>query len=55
MTLTDIESHANNLKQELQVKLSDIKRLTERLDYLERDVQQVKTFNLIRNSHFCVV
>jgi polyhydroxyalkanoate synthesis regulator phasin len=41
MTLNDIESHANNLRQELQVKSSDIKRLTERIDYLERDLHQV--------------
>ncbi len=41
MTLTDLESHINNLKQELQAKSSDGKRLTERIDYLEQDLQQV--------------
>ncbi|CAF3816066.1 unnamed protein product [Rotaria magnacalcarata] len=40
ITLADMESQANNLKQELQIKVADIKRLTERLDYLERDLQQ---------------
>lgn len=43
MTLVDLETLANNLNQELQMKSSDNKRLTERIDYLERDVQQVKT------------
>ncbi len=42
MILTDVESQANNLKQELQMKSSDINRLTERIDYLERDLQQVR-------------
>lgn len=41
MTLVDLESLANNLKQELQLKSSDNKRLLERIDYLERDLQQV--------------
>jgi len=45
MILTDVESQANNLKQELQMKSSDIKRLTERIDYLERDLQQVREKN----------
>ncbi|UJR35224.1 hypothetical protein I4U23_027990 [Adineta vaga] len=40
MTLADIESHTNDLKQELQNKSADIKRLTERIDYLERDVHR---------------
>lgn len=43
MTLVDLETLANNLNQELQMKSSDNKRLTERIDYLERDLQQVKT------------
>ena len=42
MTLVDLETLANNLNQELQMKSSDNKRLTERIDYLERDLQQVK-------------
>jgi polyhydroxyalkanoate synthesis regulator phasin len=42
MTLTDMETQANNLIQELQIKSNDIKRLTERIDYLERDLQQVE-------------
>jgi polyhydroxyalkanoate synthesis regulator phasin len=45
MILTDVESQANNLKQELQMKSSDINRLTERIDYLERDLQQVREKN----------
>ncbi|CAF3705141.1 unnamed protein product [Rotaria socialis] len=40
ITLADMESQANNLKQELQIKVADIKRLAERIDYLERDLQQ---------------
>jgi polyhydroxyalkanoate synthesis regulator phasin len=44
MILSDFESQANNLKQELHIKSSDIKRLTERIDYLERDLQQVRSF-----------
>jgi hypothetical protein len=51
MTLTDIESHANNLRQELQIKSNDIKRLTERIDYLERDLQQVREY-FIFNEYF---
>ena len=43
MTLTDMETQANNLIQELQIKSSDIRRLTERIDFLERDLQQVNT------------
>jgi hypothetical protein len=39
--LTDLESQAHSLKQELQIKSADVKRLTERIDYLERDVQHV--------------
>ena len=41
MTLADVESQIGNLKQELQIKSSDTKRLTERIDYLERELQQV--------------
>jgi len=41
MILTDVESQVNNLKQELHIKSSDIKHLTERIDYLERDLQKV--------------
>jgi polyhydroxyalkanoate synthesis regulator phasin len=50
--LADIESQANNLKQELQIKSSDIQRLTERIDYLERDLHQVrkKKMNFKYNS-----
>ncbi len=36
-----MESQAANLRQELQIKSSDMKRLTERIDYLERELQQV--------------
>ncbi|CAF5138800.1 unnamed protein product, partial [Rotaria sp. Silwood1] len=39
-TLDDLETQANNLKQELQIKTADIKRLTAHIDYLERDLQQ---------------
>jgi polyhydroxyalkanoate synthesis regulator phasin len=42
MTLTDMETQANNLIQELQIKSTDMKRLAERIDYLERDLQQVE-------------
>ncbi len=42
LTLADIESQAANLQQELQIKSADMKRLTERIDYLERELQQVK-------------
>lgn len=54
MTLVDLETLANNLNQELQMKSSDNKRLTERIDYLERDLQQVKQTNLHFSSdlHF---
>lgn len=45
MTLSDLESQANNLQQELQIKSSDIKRLTDHIDFLERDLQQVKNKN----------
>ncbi|CAF0717644.1 unnamed protein product [Adineta steineri] len=38
MTLTDIESRANDLKQEVQIKSTDVKRLLDRIDCLERDV-----------------
>ena len=40
MTLADIESQAANLRQELQIKLSDMKRLAERIEHLERELQQ---------------
>ncbi|CAF1321737.1 unnamed protein product [Adineta ricciae] len=43
LTLADIESHANDLKQELQTKSADIKRLTERINFLERDVHHHAT------------
>ncbi|CAF1107956.1 unnamed protein product [Rotaria sordida] len=39
ITLTDLETQANNLKQELHIKIADLKRLTERIDYLERELQ----------------
>jgi polyhydroxyalkanoate synthesis regulator phasin len=42
MTLSDIESQASNLRQELQIKSGDMKRLTERIDHLERELQQVR-------------
>ena len=42
MTLSDIQSQANNLHQDLQIKSGDIKRLTEHIDYLERELQKVK-------------
>lgn len=44
MTLVDLETLATNLTQELQMKSSENKRLTERIDYLERDLRQVKSF-----------
>ncbi|UJR10612.1 hypothetical protein I4U23_014809 [Adineta vaga] len=40
LTLADIESQAAGLRQELQIKSSDMKRFTERIDYLERELQQ---------------
>ncbi|CAF2954853.1 unnamed protein product [Rotaria sp. Silwood2] len=40
LTLADIESQAANLKQELLIKSSDMKRLAERIEYLERELQQ---------------
>lgn len=36
-----MESQINSLKQELQMKSADMKRLTERIDYLERELHQV--------------
>lgn len=42
LTLTDMESQIGNLRQELQIKASDNKRYTERVDYLERELQQVE-------------
>lgn len=41
MTLSDVEAQVNNLRQELHIKSSDVKRLNERIDYLERDLQKV--------------
>ena len=53
MTLTDMESQVANLREELQLKSSDTKRLAERNDYLERELQQVKNlFDLSINSLF---
>ncbi|CAF1065645.1 unnamed protein product [Adineta steineri] len=40
LTLADIESQAANLRQELHIKSADMKRLAERTDYLERELQQ---------------
>ncbi len=36
-----MESQAANLRQDLQIKTSDLKRSTERIEYLERELQQV--------------
>lgn len=52
LTLADIESQAANLRQELQIKSADMKRLTERIDYLERELQQVEHFSTFS---FCTV
>jgi len=41
LTVADIESQAANLQQELQIKSADMKRLVERIEYLERELQQV--------------
>ncbi|CAF4362557.1 unnamed protein product, partial [Adineta steineri] len=38
--LAEIESQAANLRQELNIKSADMKRLAERTDYLERELQQ---------------
>ncbi|CAF0894547.1 unnamed protein product [Rotaria sp. Silwood1] len=40
LTLTDMESQAANLKQELLIKSADLKRFAERIEYLERELQQ---------------
>ena len=40
-----MESQAANLRQEIQIKNADMKRLVERIEYLERELQQVKNFN----------
>lgn len=46
ITLSDLESQVNNLKQELQIKAADNKRLAEHVDYLERELQKVFSFNI---------
>ncbi len=48
MILTDVEAQVNNLKQELQIKTADIRRFTERIDYLERDLQQVRIIGQVK-------
>ncbi|CAF0946900.1 unnamed protein product [Adineta ricciae] len=40
LILADMESQAAGLKQELQIRAADMKRFTERIDYLERELQQ---------------
>ena len=45
MTLTDIESQVAGLREELLLKNSDLKRLNERNEFLEREIQQVKRTN----------
>jgi hypothetical protein len=50
MILTDVESQVNNLKQELQIKTTDIRRFTERIDYLERDLQQVRMIDQVKRA-----
>ncbi|CAM4753973.1 unnamed protein product [Rotaria magnacalcarata] len=40
LTLADMDSQAANLKQELLIKSADMKRLAERTEYLERELQQ---------------
>jgi hypothetical protein len=44
MTLNAFETDVSNLKIELQMKLSENKRLKDRVDTLERDNQQVNFF-----------
>ena len=44
MTLGELESQLNNFKQELQIKEADMKRSLERSQYLENELQKVKTF-----------
>ena len=51
MTLTDVESQVANLRQELQIKSADNKRFTERIEYLERELQQVKHHSLSLSLH----
>ena len=51
MTLVDLETLANNLRQDLQMKSNDNKRLLERIDYLERDLQQVTIEFLFRTNN----
>ena len=46
ITLTDLESQVNNLRQELQIKAADNKRLAEHVDYLERELQKVVSINI---------
>jgi len=46
ITLTDLESQVNNLRQELQIKAADNKRLAEHVDYLERELQKVVSVNI---------
>ena len=43
MALTDMESQFAGLRQELQIKTSDMKRYTDRIEHLERELQQVGT------------
>lgn len=47
-----MESQFAGLKQELQIKSADMKRLAERSEYLERELQQVfHTTNLSSSDH----
>ena len=41
MALTDVESQFAGLRQELQIKTADMKRYTDRIEHLERELQQV--------------
>ncbi|CAF1022017.1 unnamed protein product [Rotaria sordida] len=45
LTLADMESQAANLKQELLIKSADMKRLVERIEYVERELQQHLSIN----------
>jgi len=45
MTLTDIESQVAGLREELLLKNSDLKRLNERNEFLEREIQQHVNIN----------
>ena len=41
--LTDMESQVGDLKQELQIGATESKRVTDRLEYLERELHKVRS------------